>query len=129
MPTWSDRSLPPVARIGEPWTTVGRAGALAPDLYSALAEAKHPIFVVGEQHQPDLALTIAHLSAALGIPVFADALSQMRREELAENAPIVSSYDLILRNGLVTDRLVPDLIVRIGATPTSKPLRSWLGGH
>lgn len=111
-----------------PWTTVGRAGALAPDLYSALAEAKHPIFVVGEQHQPDLALTIAHLSAALGIPVFADALSQLRREELAENAPIVSAYDLILRNGLVTDRLKPDLIVRIGATPTSKPLRSWLGG-
>lgn len=111
---------------GAPWTAVGSSTALAPDLYSALADAQHPIFVVGEQHQPNLALTIAHLSAALGIPVFADALSQMRREELAQNAPLVSSYDLILRNGVVTDKLVPDLVVRIGGTPTSKPLRGWL---
>lgn len=114
---------------GAAWTSVGRAEALAPDLYSALAEAKHPIFVVGEQHQPNLALTIAHLSAALGIPVFADALSQMRRKELAENAAIVSAYDLILRNGLVAEKMVPDLIVRIGETPTSKPLRAWLSGQ
>lgn len=113
---------------GAPWTAVGSTTSLAPDLYSALADAKHPIFVVGEQHQPNLALTIAHLSAALGIPVFADALSQMRREELAENAPLVSSYDLILRNGVVTSRLVPDLVVRVGGTPTSKPLRAWLSG-
>lgn len=113
---------------GAPWTAVGSTTSLAPDLYSALADAKHPIFVVGEQHQPNLALTIAHLSAALGIPVFADALSQMRREELAANAPLVSSYDLILRNGVVTSRLVPDLVVRVGGTPTSKPLRAWLSG-
>lgn len=111
-----------------PWTQVGSSAALAPDLYSALAEAKRPVFVVGEQHQPNLALTISHLAAALGIPVLADALSQMRRAELSENAPIISSYDLILRNGVATDRLTPDLVVRIGGTPTSKPLRAWLGG-
>ncbi len=111
---------------GAVWTRSDTATPLAPDLYSALADAKHPLIVVGEQHQPDLALTIAHLATATGAPVFADSLSQLRRSELAEHTPLVSSYDLILRSKLVSEKLSPDLIVRIGETPTSKPLRNWL---
>ncbi|MGB1582316.1 MAG: 2-succinyl-5-enolpyruvyl-6-hydroxy-3-cyclohexene-1-carboxylic-acid synthase [Solirubrobacterales bacterium] len=111
---------------GAVWTRSYTATPLAPDLYSALAEAKHPIFVIGEQHQPDLALTIAHLATATGVPVFADSLSQLRRFELAEHTPLINSYDLILRSQPVTEKLTPDLIVRIGETPTSKPLRTWL---
>jgi 2-succinyl-5-enolpyruvyl-6-hydroxy-3-cyclohexene-1-carboxylate synthase len=111
---------------GEPWTTDARAQPLAQDLYSAFAAAKHPLIIVGAQHQRDLALTISHFATAAGIPVLADSLSQMRRKQLAENTPVVSAYDLILRSQPVTYHLVPDLIVRVGDMPTSKPLRNWL---
>ncbi len=108
------------------WTAEPAAKPVAQDLYSALAAAKRPIIVVGDQHQRDLALTISHLSTATGIPVFADSLSQLRRTQLAKHSPIVAAYDLILRSQPVRKQLVPDLIVRVGEMPTSKPLRSWL---
>lgn len=111
---------------GAPWTSEAGAKPLAQDLYSELAAAKRPIIVVGDQHQRDLALTISHLSTATGIPVFADSLSQLRRTQLAEHTPIIAAYDLILRSAPVRKQLVPDLIVRVGEMPTSKPLRSWL---
>ena len=111
---------------GAQWTTHKAAPPLQHDLFAALRDATHPIFVVGEQHQPDLALSICHLAAATGAPVFADALSQLRRKEMSEHTPLVSAYDLILRSDVVKGNLRPDLIVRIGATPTSKPLRAWL---
>ncbi len=111
---------------GAPWTSFSLTQPLANDLYSAVAAAQHPVFVVGEQNLPDLALTIAHFASAVGAPVFADALSQMRRDELAEHSPVVAAYDLILRSQPVTHQLKPDLIIRVGATPTSKPLRAWL---
>ena len=111
---------------GAAWTEHKSAAPLQHDLYSALSDASHPIFVVGEQHQPDLALAICHLAAATGTPVFADSLSQLRRKELSEHTPVIAAYDLILRSDVVKANLTPDLIVRIGATPTSKPLRAWL---
>ncbi|MBJ7459123.1 MAG: 2-succinyl-5-enolpyruvyl-6-hydroxy-3-cyclohexene-1-carboxylic-acid synthase [Thermoleophilaceae bacterium] len=111
---------------GAPWTAEASAKPLAEDLYSAAAAAKHPIIVIGDQHQRELALTISHFATATGIPVFADSLSQLRRAQLAEHTPIVAAYDLILRSQPVTHQLVPDLIIRVGELPTSKPLRNWL---
>jgi 2-succinyl-5-enolpyruvyl-6-hydroxy-3-cyclohexene-1-carboxylate synthase len=120
-------SLGAIGRLdGAPWTSAGSAKPLAQDLYSALAAAKRPIIVVGDQHQRDLALTISHFSTATGIPVFADSLSQLRRAQLAEHTPIIAAYDLILRSEPAKKQLVPDLIVRVGEMPTSKPLRNWL---
>lgn len=111
---------------GEPWTAEASATPLAQDLYSAVAAANHPIIVVGDQHQRDLALTISHFSTATGIPVFADSLSQMRRAQLAEHTPVIAAYDLILASQPVRHQLVPDLIIRVGELPTSKSLRGWL---
>ncbi|MGK2878092.1 MAG: 2-succinyl-5-enolpyruvyl-6-hydroxy-3-cyclohexene-1-carboxylic-acid synthase [Solirubrobacterales bacterium] len=111
---------------GAPWTAETSAKPLAEDLYSAVAAAKHPILVVGDQHQRELALTISHFATATGIPVFADSLSQLRRAQLAEHTPIIAAYDLILRSQPVRHQLVPDLIIRVGELPTSKPLRGWL---
>jgi 2-succinyl-5-enolpyruvyl-6-hydroxy-3-cyclohexene-1-carboxylate synthase len=111
------------------WTAPTKSSPATNDLYAAVAAAKHPVLVVGEQNVRDLALTISYFAAATGTPVFADALSQLRRKELAEHSPIISAYDLILRSKPVTHELIPDLIVRVGATPTSKPLRAWLAAH
>ncbi|MGH2906130.1 MAG: 2-succinyl-5-enolpyruvyl-6-hydroxy-3-cyclohexene-1-carboxylic-acid synthase [Solirubrobacterales bacterium] len=112
---------------GAPWTAAQHPQPATPDLLAPLAAAKRPVFIVGEQHTLGLAAAIADLAAAAGAPVLADALSQLRRHELAERATIVSAYDLILRSAAARAQLKPDLVVRVGETPTSKPLRAWLG--
>lgn len=110
---------------GAAWTEIVRpapSGALPPEL----ATAKRPLIVIGEQHTPGLAEAIAEFSERTGTPVLADALSQLRRERFAEQAPLICAYDLILRDAVVREHLSPDFVLRIGETPTSKPLRSWL---
>lgn len=110
-----------------PWTVVSRppaAGTLPPEL----ADAKRPLIVVGEQNTPGLADAIAAYLEKTGTPVLVDALSQMRREPFAARGPLVCAYDLILRDAVVREHLAPDFVLRVGETPTSKPLRSWLAG-
>ncbi|MFT4050572.1 MAG: 2-succinyl-5-enolpyruvyl-6-hydroxy-3-cyclohexene-1-carboxylic-acid synthase [Solirubrobacterales bacterium] len=111
---------------GEPWSAARIPAPVAPDLHSAVAKASHPVIVAGDQHTPELAAAIAEYSAAAGIPVFADSLSQLRRAHLAQGSHVIASYDLILRSEPVKHELIPDLIVRVGELPTSKPLRAWL---
>jgi 2-succinyl-5-enolpyruvyl-6-hydroxy-3-cyclohexene-1-carboxylate synthase len=38
----------------------------------------------------------------------------------------VTAYDLLLRDERFSTRVVPDLVLRFGEMPTSKPLREWL---
>lgn len=68
---------------------------------------------------------IAHLSRSLQVPVLAEGLSPLRNQ--AERNPhLISTYDLILRNDPLADKLAPDWVIRIGEMPTSKVLRQWL---
>lgn len=114
---------------GEPWTEFSRVvDSGAPDLLADLATAARPLIVVGEQNTPGLADAIAGFAAATGVPVLADALSQMRRRSIAENVPLVCAYDLILRDSIQRERLAPDRVLRLGELPTSKVLRTWLAG-
>jgi 2-succinyl-5-enolpyruvyl-6-hydroxy-3-cyclohexene-1-carboxylate synthase len=56
-----------------------------------------------------------------GIPLLADPLSGARRGEAA-----IAHYDLLLRSPSFADAHRPDLVIRTGDLPTSKPLRAWL---
>ncbi|HET8976824.1 MAG TPA: hypothetical protein VFN87_01630, partial [Solirubrobacteraceae bacterium] len=38
----------------------------------------------------------------------------------------IATYDLLLRDDAFTGRVRPQLVVRCGDLPTSKPLRAWL---
>ena len=59
----------------------------------------------------------------LGWPLLADPLSGARRGGAA-----VAHYDLLLRSPAFAAAQRPDLVVRCGDLPTSKPLRAWLDG-
>ncbi|MBE7540105.1 MAG: 2-succinyl-5-enolpyruvyl-6-hydroxy-3-cyclohexene-1-carboxylic-acid synthase [Opitutaceae bacterium] len=72
------------------------------------------------------AAAAGRLAAATGWPVLADTLSSLRTESLDTNAPIVSSYDAILRNERVSRLLAPRQILCLGGWPTSKVLRAYL---
>ncbi len=113
---------------GARWSTAATVRRGGADLGEALAGAERPVFVVGEQNIPGFAASLAALAGRTKIPLLADALSQLRRRELARQATIVSAYDLILRADTVRAQLAPDLVVRFGETPTSKSLRAWLAG-
>lgn len=115
---------------GRPLTT-GIAGRepsadLADALAGAVAGAERGLIVAGRLPDRSLNEPIAELAARTGFPVLADATSQLRFGT-HERSRVVSAYDLIVR----ADRpgLRPDLVLRFGDLPTSKPLRAWLRSH
>jgi 2-succinyl-5-enolpyruvyl-6-hydroxy-3-cyclohexene-1-carboxylate synthase len=66
------------------------------------------------------------LAAATGFPVLADPLSNRRfgRQTVADS--VLGGYDAYLGTDTVDDWPEPDVVVRFGASPTSKPLRHYL---
>ncbi|MEG4251207.1 2-succinyl-5-enolpyruvyl-6-hydroxy-3-cyclohexene-1-carboxylic-acid synthase [Microcoleus sp. Pol10D4] len=79
--------------------------------------------------QPQLAgkycSAIAQISKSLNWPVLAEGLSPVRNYAQL-NPHLISTYDLILRNRELADKLTPEIAIQIGDFPTSKELRNWL---
>lgn len=69
---------------------------------------------------------IARLSELLSFPVLAEALSPVRNYA-ALNPYLISTYDAILRQQDLAQKLSPEVVIQIGELPTSKELRQWLG--
>ena len=65
------------------------------------------------------------LSRELQFPLLADVLSQVRRGA-QDKSHLIDSYDAFLRDPQIASDLVPDLVLRFGATPVSKPLQGYL---
>jgi 2-succinyl-5-enolpyruvyl-6-hydroxy-3-cyclohexene-1-carboxylate synthase len=68
---------------------------------------------------------IAQMSKLLNWPVLAEGLSPLRNYAQL-NPHLISTYDLILRNRELADKLTPEIAIQIGDLPTSKELRNWL---
>ncbi|MBD1810260.1 2-succinyl-5-enolpyruvyl-6-hydroxy-3-cyclohexene-1-carboxylic-acid synthase [Microcoleus vaginatus DQ-U2] len=68
---------------------------------------------------------IAQISKSLNWPVLAEGLSPVRNYAQL-NPYLISTYDLILRNRELADKLTPEIAIQIGDLPTSKELRNWL---
>jgi 2-succinyl-5-enolpyruvyl-6-hydroxy-3-cyclohexene-1-carboxylate synthase len=88
-------------------------------LASAVQRSRRPLVVVGEVRDGE---RLAPALQRLGLPVLAEPTSQLRR---AETGAAVESYEALLRAGWSLQH-GPDLVVRIGATPTSRVLNRWL---
>ena len=102
------------------------------ELVELVRGAQRGVVVAGRDERgapPPLALTDARsvgeaaagFAAAAGWPLLADPLSGGRRGGAA-----IAHYDLLLRERSFAKSARPDLVVRVGDLPTSKPLRSWL---
>jgi len=99
----------------------------AATLADALADADRPLFVAGPRDPTaPTATAFARLAAAVDAPLFADPLSGVRFGDHLPETPVVGAYDAIVGTGVPDDWSGPDLVVRIGASPTSKPLRNYL---
>jgi 2-succinyl-5-enolpyruvyl-6-hydroxy-3-cyclohexene-1-carboxylate synthase len=90
-----------------------------------VAEAPVGVIVAGRQLDPELREPLAHLAAAAGYPILAEPTSQIRCGP-HDRSHVVTTYDLLLRDERFRENSSPDLVLRFGELPTSKPLRSWL---
>jgi 2-succinyl-5-enolpyruvyl-6-hydroxy-3-cyclohexene-1-carboxylate synthase len=90
-----------------------------------IAEAEIGVIIAGRQLDPELREPLAHLAAAAGYPILAEPTSQLRCGP-HDRSHVVTAYDLLLRDERFRGTALPDLVLRFGEMPTSKPLRSWL---
>ena len=97
--------------------------ALLDKLTERIERSPRGLIVVGRQLDPGLAEPVAELAAAAGYPIVAEPTSQLRRGP-HDRSLVVTTYDSIVREQ--PTELEPELVVRFGDLPTSKPLRQWL---
>lgn len=112
----------PARAGGRPWVArpvVPVAAQVAP---VPIAPARRTVVVAGrDERDPAIGEAVAAFATAAGYPLLADPLSGARRGPAA-----VDHYDALLRDERLAAELRPELVLRIGDLPTSKPLRAWL---
>ncbi len=92
---------------------------------ASLARARRPLLVCGPADDPALPPALASLAAALDGPIVADPLSGMRNGTHDRSRVLVRG-DLVVRRGPWLDAHEPDLVLRVGGVPTSKPVALML---
>ncbi len=124
----------PLAREGAaPYVAVRRAdrrpnSAELVDLATQLRNARRGLIVCGPRDDPRLPAAVMLLGRDLGFPVLADPLSQLRSGPHHDSL-VIDAYDAFLRDEGLSAALAPDMVLRFGATPTSKPLLRYLEQH
>ena len=118
---------------GAPWVTVTDApptpdAATVARVADLLRSAHRPLIVCGPQADDDLAAPLAALACAVGAPLLADPLSRVRWGSHDRTA-VIDRYDAVLRDEAAAAALAPDVVLRVGALPTSKPVLQFLDRH
>jgi 2-succinyl-5-enolpyruvyl-6-hydroxy-3-cyclohexene-1-carboxylate synthase len=96
-------------------------------LASLIQEMPRGLIVVGADVHADLALALSALASATHYPILADPLSGLRTGE--GKGAVITSYDAFLRDERFAERADPQLVLRFGTMPTSKPLLLYLKRH
>jgi 2-succinyl-5-enolpyruvyl-6-hydroxy-3-cyclohexene-1-carboxylate synthase len=117
-------------RVRRPPSLVPPAGdgrAIPRELTELVRSARRGLVIAG-RHERDSAADLdsfgeaaAAFCEATGWPLLADPLSGARRGDAA-----IAHYDALLRDDAFADGARPDLVIRVGDLPVSKPLRTWL---
>ena len=107
----------------------------------AVATASRPLLVAGPADpvtggdSPGSGALLARLADRLDAPLLADPLSGLRFGEHVSDTPVFGGYDAYLGgagentagSSIAAESWPhPDLVLRVGASPTSKPLRHYL---
>jgi 2-succinyl-5-enolpyruvyl-6-hydroxy-3-cyclohexene-1-carboxylate synthase len=100
---------------------------LLDEMAGHIGDAISGVIVAGRQLDPELREPLAHLARVSGFPILADPTSQLRCGP-HDRSHVVAAYDLLLREEHFARSVTPELILRFGEMPTSKPLRAWIAG-
>ena len=116
---------------GVPWTEL-REHSQAPHaddvqaLARRVAETPRGAIVCGAISEP-VAEPVSRLAAAAGWPLLAEPASGVRCGD-HDLSHVVAHYDVLLRVERFAAEHAPELVIRVGDMPTSKPLRGWVAG-
>lgn len=97
----------------------------AREIAEQIQQIENGLIIVGDIDKPELAEAIHQFAQLTGYPIVADPLSQLRGSTTADSQ-VIDSYDAILKNEQAVNLLRPDLIIRFGSMPVSKPLTLFL---
>jgi 2-succinyl-5-enolpyruvyl-6-hydroxy-3-cyclohexene-1-carboxylate synthase len=117
----------------QPYVTVS-SGLRAADedvlriLRDSLLANPRGLIVCGPQDDPAFPEAVTDLARKLGYPIAADPLSGVRCGPHGRSL-VLDAYDALLRDGGVAEALQPQVVLRFGALPTSKPLLQYLQRH
>jgi 2-succinyl-5-enolpyruvyl-6-hydroxy-3-cyclohexene-1-carboxylate synthase len=119
-------------RPGRPLTAVGPllsqpSELLLEELTERIDRARTGVIVAGRQLDPGLREPLASLAQRSNFPILAEPTSQLRSGP-HDRSHVVTTYDLLLRDRDFAEQSKPELVLRFGEMPTSKPLRAWLVG-
>jgi 2-succinyl-5-enolpyruvyl-6-hydroxy-3-cyclohexene-1-carboxylate synthase len=98
---------------------------LLDEMAGHIGDAISGVIIAGRQLDPELREPLAHLARVSGFPILADPTSQLRSGP-HDRSHLVAGYDLLLRDEHFARSVVPELVLRFGEMPTSKPLRAWI---
>jgi 2-succinyl-5-enolpyruvyl-6-hydroxy-3-cyclohexene-1-carboxylate synthase len=117
-------------RDGRPLTAVTKVDLepsifLLDEMAGHIGDAISGVIIAGRQLDPELREPLARLARVSGFPILADPTSQLRCGP-HDRSHVVAAYDLLLRDEHFARSVVPELVLRFGEMPTSKPLRAWL---
>ncbi len=123
-------SLALEGREGRPLTAVTSidlepSAFLLDEVAGHIGDAISGVIIAGRQLDPELREPLAQLARASGFPILAEPTSQLRCGP-HDRSRVISTYDSLLRDEHFARSVVPDLVLRFGEMPTSKPLRTWL---
>jgi len=116
---------------GRPWTEL-RERSAAPDaddvqaLAERIASVERGAILCGPVSE-EVAQPVARLAAACGWPVLAEPTSGVRCGD-HDRSHVVAHYDVLLRAEGFCASHAPELVLRVGDMPTSKPLRALAAG-
>lgn len=124
-------------RSSTAWSTIHSTRVLRPEYYLSLSTAarlmdslrnKRGLIICGMSEFPYLSEGVWNLAAKLHYPVLADPISNCRYGVL-ESELQIDAYDCFLRDEKISAELKPEVIIRFGMTPTSKPLNQYMSLH
>ncbi len=116
--------------LASPQTSVTRAKRRPIDsevatLAGRLRETPRGLIVCGPQDDAAFPAAATRLARDLAYPLLADVLSQVRCGPHA-GANLIDSFDAFLRDEAILTGLAPEVVIRFGATPVSKPMSQFL---
>lgn len=94
------------------------------------AEARRGVLICGPGPLAQKALrgVVHDVAARTGFPLLAEGASQLRFTAAPDGVAVCDAFDLALKSAELWDE-GPDLVVQIGASPTSGVLHEWLNRH
>ncbi len=122
----ADSPLTPYAQVTAGVPSIGAREVQR--LAEQLTAAERGIIVCGPQTDPEFAAAVSQLAQRLQFPLLADPLSQVRcgRHSLAA---VIDTYDALLRVPSFVEQARPEIIVRFGGLPVSKPLLQYMSRY